>query len=65
MTIKHIVLCGGGEIGFIIQGAITKLYENKTIRRNVKTNLKMHSLMIQPITGPCFVAEGQSQRLLV
>ena len=29
MTIKHIVLCGGGEIGFIIQGAMTKLYENK------------------------------------
>ena len=29
MTIKHIVICGGGEVGFIIQGILTKLYENQ------------------------------------
>lgn len=28
MTIKHIVICGGGEVGFIIQGILTKLYHN-------------------------------------
>ena len=28
MTIKHIVISGGGEVGFIIQGMLTKLYNN-------------------------------------
>lgn len=29
MTIKHIVISGGGEVGFIIQGLLTRLYNNK------------------------------------
>ena len=28
MTIKHIVISGNGEVGFIIQGMLTKLYNN-------------------------------------
>ena len=31
MTIKHLVLCGGGPVGLVSYGAIKKLMENKII----------------------------------
>ena len=49
MTIKHIVLCGGGPIGLVSYGAIKKLVEHKIIiYKNIKS--------IYSTSVGCFIA---------
>jgi len=49
MTIKHIVLCGGGPVGLVSYGAIKKLINNKIIiHKNIKS--------IYSTSIGCFVA---------